>query len=154
MDFLKVISENLGEKLKLDLDGDGVPDNLSDALGNLLNTVESKVESTGVDLSGIVEKMKASGGEYQEMVTSWLGDGENMPISKEQITEMFSSESISAFADKLGVSTDAAAEALSDVVPKIVDTASSAGNLLDSLMDQVGDNAEELANKVKGLFGK
>jgi len=152
MDLLKIVSENLGEKLKLDLDGDGVPDNLSDALGNLLSTVESKVESSGADLSGIVEKMKTSGGEYQEMVSSWLGDGENIPISKEQITEMFSSENISTFADKLGVSKDAAAEALSDVMPKIVDTASSAGTLLDSLMDQVGGNAEEIANKVKSLF--
>lgn len=152
MDLLKLASQRLGEKLKLDLDGDGVPDNLSDALGSLFNSVGSKIESSGVDLSGIVEKMKTSGGEFRQMVSSWLGDGENAPISKEQIKEMFSSENIAEFANKLGVSVDAASDALSDVLPKIVDAASSAGELLDSLVDQASDKAAGLMQRARNLF--
>ncbi len=152
MDLLKLASQHLGEKLKLDLDGDGVPENLSDALGSLFGSASSAGGDSGIDLSAIVEKMKTSSGEFQKMASSWLGDGENVPISKEQITEMFSSEHIVEFASKLGVSTDAASDALSDVLPKIVDTASSAGSLLDSLVDQVSDNTGGFMNMVKNLF--
>lgn len=152
MDLLKLASQHLGEKLKLDLDGDGVPDNLSDALGSLFGSAGSASGGSGIDLSGIVEKMKTSGGELQEMVSSWLGDGENTPISKEQLTEVFSGENIAEFASKLGVSFDAASDALSDALPKIIDKASSAGDLLDSLADQVSDNAGGFIHMVKNLF--
>ena len=149
MDFSKLASHFLGDKLKLDLNGDGVQDNLSDALSGLLGKVN---EASGdIDLAGLVDKMKTSGGELQEMVSSWLGDGENAPITIEQINNFFSSNQISEFASKLGISIDEAKDALSETLPQIIDKASSGGSLLDKLDDGFFSN---LLSNAKNLFNK
>ncbi len=150
MDLSKLTSQLIGNKL--DLNGDGVPDNLSDALSSLLRKADTAGENVGVELAGVVEKMKTSGGSLQETVSSWLGDGENMPISKEQITDMFSSEKISEFASKLGVSTEKASHAFSEALPQIIDKASSTSNLFDSVKDQINENTGGLMDKLNNMF--
>ena len=152
MDLPKLASQLLGDKLKLDLNNDGVPDTLSEALNGLMGKANAMGEEAGIDLAGLVDKMKSSGNDLQEMASSWLGDGENKPISFEQVKDLFSSEKISEFANKLGVSADEATSALSEALPQIVDKSSRAGELFDSLKDQIGDNATSLLDKIKNQF--
>jgi uncharacterized protein YidB (DUF937 family) len=80
---------------------------------------------------------------------SWLGDGDNQPVSPEQVTNMFGADKISEFASKLGLSNEEAAGGLSEALPQMVDKASTGGSLLDSIGGVSG--AIGLAGK---LFGK
>ena len=100
------------------------------------------------DVAALVEKF-SSGGGLASQVQSWLGDGENAPISASNIMDMFGSDSVSKFAGDLGIDQQTAANGLSDVIPQLIDKCSSGGSLLESVGGLGG--ALDMA---KGLFGK
>jgi uncharacterized protein YidB (DUF937 family) len=84
----------------------------------------------GGGIGDLVGKLKESG--LAEQAQSWLGDGENVAVSAAQITEALDVEQIKGFADKLGIDQGNAAETLSNLLPGLVDKASSHGELLEN----------------------
>ena len=140
---------------KLDTDGDGQIEisDLAPALAALLGNDQGEF-----DLSSITSKMSAGG--MMEMAQSWLGDGENQPVSGEQITEMLGADKVSAFADKIGISQEKAIGGLQEVVPGIIDQASSGGlmDMAGSVLGQVTDSAQNsssgIIGTITGMIGK
>lgn len=103
--------------------------------------------SNGIDFSELLSTMTSGG--LGDVVSSWLGDGDNAAVSPSQLTDTLGADTISQFASKLGLSNDEAAGGLSDALPAMMDKASSGGSLLDSIGGVSG--ALNLASK---LFGK
>jgi len=62
-----------------------------------------------------------------------MGDGENAPISAEQLKGALGSEKISAAAEQLGTDEGSLLDGLKDAIPQMVDKSSSGGSLLDSV---------------------
>jgi len=119
-------------------------DALSGALGNLLGGSDG-----GLDLSSLVSGLSENG--LGETVSSWLGSGENMPISADSISDLLGSDKISEFASSLGLSTESATGALSDMLPDVVDKATSGeGSIIDNMLAQVGgaDGAMDMLGKM------
>jgi len=120
-------------------------DVLSGALGNLLGGSDG-----GLDLSSLVSGLSGNG--LGEIVSSWLGSGENMPISADSITDLLGSDKVSEFASNLGLSTESATGALADMLPNVVDKATSGeGSIIDNMLDQVG-GAEGAMNMLGKMF--
>ncbi|MFK7861881.1 MAG: YidB family protein [Granulosicoccus sp.] len=117
MDLLKMGQDLLGDKL-----GDA---------GGIMEALSGLTSGEGLDIGGIAEKLKEGG--LGDQVSSWLGDGENAPISADQITNAFGAEKIGEMASKLGVDAGSAAETLSQAMPSLMDKLSSGGNLLESV---------------------
>jgi uncharacterized protein YidB (DUF937 family) len=113
-------------KKQLDNDQDGQVEGteIATALVSLLSNNQGQL-----DLGSLVNRMQ--GGELISIATSWLGDGPNAAIRPEQLAQLFNSEQITAFAQKLGISPDKALAGLTAAVPAIVDKSSSSGSLLD-----------------------
>lgn len=124
-------------------------DKLGDNAGNMMEALSGLTSGEGLDLGGIMEKMKAGG--MGDQLDSYLGDGENQEMSADQVKSAFGEEGISNVANKLGVDTDTAASQLKDVLPGLLDKASSGGNLLESL---TGGGAGGLLDKAKGFLNK
>ena len=103
--------------------------------------------NTGLDLGSLLSKMDSGG--LGDIAKSWLGDGDNQPVSPSQVTSLLGADKVSEFAAKLGLSSQEAAGGLSDALPHMVDQASSGGSLLDSIGGVSG--VMGLAGK---LFGK
>lgn len=123
MDIMQMGAELLKNKL-----GSGEStDNIAGALGDLIGG-----EGGGLDIGGLVAKFTSAGG-LQSVVSSWLGDGANDSIDAGKIMEIFGDGKVSEFASKLGIDSGSAADGLSDVIPEMVDKASSGGSLLDSV---------------------
>lgn len=122
MDIVKIGSQLLSEKLGLQLDSSTVESALSGLLGD---------GQGGIDLAGLASKM-ASSGELGNIVSSWLGDGGNGAISADSLLGLLGDSKVSDFASSLGTDTDTAAAGLADVLPQMMDQASSGGSLLDS----------------------
>lgn len=121
MDLIQMGASMLSEKLGIDLD----PNAIAPALAGLLS------DSNGnIDFAGIAGKM-ASSGELKAIVGTWLGDGANAPISADSIMSIFGSDEVSEFANRVGTDKATAAQGLSDVLPQLMDKASSGGSLLD-----------------------
>ena len=107
-------------------------DSITNALGSLLGG------ENGLDLSSIVSNMTNSE-ELGEIVGSWLGNGENKPISMDSITDLLGTDKISEFASNLGLSEESAKGALADALPNLVDQATSGENsLVDSMLEKIG----------------
>ncbi|MGD9097241.1 MAG: YidB family protein [Desulfobacterales bacterium] len=103
-------------------------------IGNLTSALSGLAggsDRAGFDLGSLLSMMNAGG--LGAVAQSWLGDGNNDPISPSQVTDMFGSDKISEFASKLGLSQEEAVGGLSDALPQMVDKASSGGSLLDSI---------------------
>ena len=118
MDLLKLGQQLLGDKL-------------GDNAGGMMEALSGLTSGDGLDMNGIMEKMKAGG--LGEQLESFLGDGENQEISADQVKSAFGEEGLSNVANKLGVDTDAAASQLKDILPGLLDKASSGGSLMESL---------------------
>ena len=119
-------------------------DALSGALGNLFGGGPDG----GIDLGSLMSGLSENG--LAGVVGSWLGNGENESISMDSITDLFGADKISEFASSLGLSEESAKGALADVVPDVVDKATSGeGSIIDDMLAQVGG-----AEGAMGMLGK
>lgn len=137
MDIMQMGAKLLSEKLGIDIDPAAVSSALSGLLGD---------GSGSIDLAGLVGRMTSSG-DLGSIVSSWLGDGANAAISPDSIASLFGSEKLSAFAGQLGIDSAAAADGLADVLPQLMDKASSGGSLLE-----LAGGAEGLLGAAKSFF--
>jgi uncharacterized protein YidB (DUF937 family) len=120
-------------------------DSIADALGSIFG---GNSEGGGLDLSSIVGNL--TNGNLGEVVSSWIGSGENAPIEPDQVSELLGEDKISEFAEKLGINFDSAKQALADALPNVVDSATNEdSSIFGDLLDKVGglDGAMDLANK-------
>lgn len=108
-------------------------------IGEIANALSGMISTSDgtLDLSGIMGGLSQNG--LGEIVTSWLGNGENLPISAEQITALLGDKKVSQFASQLHISEQSAANALADALPQVVDRATGGGDsIVDEMLDQVG----------------
>lgn len=70
-------------------------------------------------IKGLAEKFAANG--LGHVVSSWIGTGQNLPISPEQLQAVLGSEQVQAIAAKAGISPDEAKAGLAQILPQVVD---------------------------------
>ncbi len=92
-----------------------------DGLGALLG-------KTG-GLGGLLSQLQGSG--LADQVQSWIGTGENKPVTAQQIQQALGDDEVAAVAGKAGVSKDEAASGIADMLPQLVDKLSPDGKLPD-----------------------
>lgn len=138
MDIVQIATQLLNQNLGLKLDSATVSSALSGLIGD---------GQGGFDLAGLVSKMSQNG-DLGSLVSSWLGDGANGAISAESLTQVFGQADLSRFAAQLGVNPETATQGLAQVLPQMMDQASSGGNLLESVGGVGG-----LMGAAKSLFG-
>ncbi len=71
----------------------------------------------GVD--GLVQSFHSNG--LGGLINSWTSNGANQPVSAAQIQQVLGSEKVQAFAQKLGVSPEAASSTLAQLLPTVID---------------------------------
>ncbi|NNJ92200.1 MAG: DUF937 domain-containing protein [Gammaproteobacteria bacterium] len=86
-------------------------------------------------------------GNIGDSLQSWLGDGENKSISGNEITNLFGNDNVAKFASELNLNENEAVDGLADALPKMIDSSSSGGSLLDS----IGGPGDAI-NLAKGFF--
>jgi uncharacterized protein YidB (DUF937 family) len=117
MGILNEIIKGVGSKI---LGGTG-PSGLLEQVLSLINNPQ-----TG-GLSGMVEQFTSKG--LGGLVSSWIGTGENQPVSGEQIEQTFGSEKIQEIAQQLGISGADASGGLAALLPQIIDKLTPDGKL-------------------------
>lgn len=78
-------------------------------------------------LQSVLDQLSSSG--LGQQVNSWLGRGENQPITVDDLRNALSNEQVRAVADRLGLPVDQALEVLAGRLPEAVDEASPDGQL-------------------------
>lgn len=111
-------------------------------LGGMLTTLLPMLGSllAGGGLQKILSNLQASG--LSAQTDSWIGTGENEPISGDDVRQAIGSGEIARIAEQLGVSDEEAADAVARVLPVVVDRVSPGGRLRPD--DQLGSAFESL----------
>ncbi|QCT94093.1 DUF937 domain-containing protein [Caminibacter mediatlanticus TB-2] len=108
--------------------------------GNLdINSVVNGIQGLlgGIDIKDLLSKFASNG--LGDIVSSWLGSGENKSIDASVLIQALPNEKIEEFASKVGLPTDKAGELLSGVLPQIVDKVSNEdSSLIDSVLGGSG----------------
>lgn len=99
-------------------------------------------------LGGLVEKFEQAG--LGNVVSSWVGSGQNQPISADQLSNVLGSDALSGIAAKLGVDPSEAAGQLAQVLPGLVDHLTPAGQAPQA---GLGDSSD-LFGMLGGLLQK
>ncbi len=84
----------------------------------------------GGNLKGLVDRLRSQG--LGEFVDTWIGTGDNMPVSGSRLTSALGSDTIADIAQRLGVPAEVAASQLADALPKLVDKVTPEGRLPDA----------------------
>jgi uncharacterized protein YidB (DUF937 family) len=116
----------------------------------LINIAMSMLGNDGQSggLGGLMAKFQEAG--LGDQISSWVGKGENLPISADQLSQVLGSGAIGDIASKLGVEPGAAAGQLSEMLPGLIDKLTPNGAAPEGGLGNAGD----LMGMLGGLLGK
>ena len=110
-------------------------------LGSLLPALGGMLGGGG--LQQVLSGFQANG--LSAQTDSWIGTGENQPISGDDVRKAVGSDELAKIAAQLGVSEDEAADAVAQVLPTVVDKVSPDGKLApDGELDSTFGALEQL----------
>ena len=88
-------------------------------------------------LDGLVQQFQQGG--LGDLIASWVGTGQNLPVSASQLQDVLGSDMLSQFAQQLGLPPGEAAGQLSQLLPQVVDKLTPNGQLSDVGSSGLGD---------------
>ncbi len=107
----------------------GVLDSLisGDVSAELVNVVNGFIQKQG-GVNGLVNQFEKQG--LGPIIRSWVGTGENHPISPAQIQRALGYETVQQLGAKASMSPDEMAAKLSEILPKTIDKLTPKGTEL------------------------
>jgi uncharacterized protein YidB (DUF937 family) len=95
----------------------------------VLPVVLSEVLGNGSQggLNAILAKLQQAG--FGDQVKSWIGNGQNLPITAEQLQQVLGSDTVKQLAARFNIPVDQLAKVLAQQLPLAVDHASPDGKL-------------------------
>ena len=109
----------------------------------LLQAVMQMIQGQPGGLAGLVQKFQTSG--LGQQAASWVGTGENMPVSSEQVSQALGGDAIAGLAQKLGMDKGQVAGGLAGLLPQVVDKLTPNGAI------ESGSTEQTLSGLLKGL---
>ena len=100
-------------------------------------------QNGGID--GLLAKFQQAG--MGQQAQSWIGTGQNMPISADALSQIFGHGQLGQIAQQMGISPEEAAGGLSQALPHVVDQMTPGGEIPEGHNDLV---AQALAILQKG----
>ncbi|HDR9800959.1 MULTISPECIES: YidB family protein [Burkholderia cepacia complex] len=116
----------------------------------LITTALEFINNQPGGLNGLIEKFKAGGA--GEIIGSWVGTGENQPISPDTLQNVLGSDVVGSLASKVGIDPAQASSILAQVLPHVVNGATPNGEVPAS--GQVDtSNVLGTLTQLAGMFG-
>ena len=97
-------------------------------------------------LTGLLDKFNAAG--LGDQAQSWVGTGQNMPVSGDQVHNALGGDMIQQIAAKLGIDPSHASEGIAHLLPNMVDKLTPAG-----AVPQSGSELEQGFASLRKLLG-
>ena len=88
-------------------------------------------------LNGLTEKFNQAG--LGNVISSWIGKGQNMPISADQIASVLGSGTLGNIASQLGMDTAQASQQLSNILPGLIDHLTPSGTAPEGSLGHTTD---------------
>ena len=104
----------------------------------------------GGGLGGLLERFNRGG--LGDVAKSWVSTGENLPVSPDQVSDVFGQDAMGSLASQLGMPRAEVAGQLSELLPGLVDKLTPDGQIPQG--DVQGMGADDLIGMLGGLLGK
>ena len=101
-------------------------------------------------LGGLLERFSRGG--LGDVAKSWVSTGENLPVSPDQVSDVFGQDAMGSLASQLGMPQAEVAGQLSELLPGLVDKLTPNGQIPQG--DVQGMGADDLIGMLGGLLGK
>ena len=116
--------------------------------GNLL----SQVINAAGGPAGILQKFQQAG--LGDKVQSWIGTGHNLPISADQISQVFPPAQMDAWAQQHGLPAGAASQILAHFLPQAVDATTPDGTVPSPQSPQADASNIDFSSMISRLGGQ
>ncbi|MDR3532900.1 MAG: YidB family protein [Rhodopila sp.] len=103
------------------------------SISGILQQVLAVKDGDKEGVAAIISKFQTAG--LGQHVQSWVGTGENTPVSAEQIGQVFSQEQLEGWAQKAGTTPDALRGVLAEALPHVIDHATPDGQVPAQMPD-------------------
>jgi uncharacterized protein YidB (DUF937 family) len=118
---------------------------------NLMNIILGMLQQGGGaggqnGLQSIIEQVTRAG--FGQQAQSWVGSGQNMPISPEQIMEIFGQGQVQQWAQQSGLSPQETAGGLSGILPEVINQMTPQGQMTQ------GAELDGLLSALQGSLGR
>ena len=117
MGILDMLTSVMAARAASELDSAVIPAVLSEVLGS----------GNQGGLSAIVARLEQAG--LGEQVKSWIGTGQNLPITADQLQQVLGSDTVKQLAARFNIPVDQMSKVLAQQLPGAVDSASPDGKL-------------------------
>ena len=114
--------------------------------GNVLLQLGLSMLQQQGGLGGVLGKFRENGMGAQ--ADSWVGTGQNMNISPDQLQQVFGSGALGDIAAKLGMSQEQAGSAMSQVLPELVNQLTPQGQVTPDSENSVAEGLDALARSL------
>jgi uncharacterized protein YidB (DUF937 family) len=114
--------------------------------GNIVSTIMELIGGQSGGLNGLIQQFTKGG--LGDVISSWVGTGNNQPISADQVHSVLGSDTIKNLSSKLGIDTNNLTGQLSNLLPQIVDKLTPKGKVPE------GDIISQGKNLLGGLLGQ
>jgi uncharacterized protein YidB (DUF937 family) len=114
--------------------------NASPLLKVILSLLDKNSQIGG--LEGLIQSFQRNG--LPDIVNSWVGTGQNLPISPDQVKQGLGSDLVNQSASTAGLSSDAASSQLASLLPGLIDKLTPDGKV------PAGGLLEQGLNLLKG----
>jgi len=115
--------------------------------GLLTQIVGAAQGAAGGGLPALLAQLENVG--LGEQVRSWIGHGENLPVTPEQLAPAFTPEQLEAWAKAAGTTPEALLKVLAEALPQVVHHATPDGKLPEE-----GTAMSDLSHLVHRVFGR
>jgi uncharacterized protein YidB (DUF937 family) len=129
-----------------DMAGKELSGMMANSSNPLASTIIQMLNNQPGGLSGLIQQFHEKG--LGSLVSSWVGTGQNLPISPNQVQEVLGNEQVKEIAAKAGISPEAASSHLSQLLPMLIDKLTPNGQV-----PQTSSMMEEGMNMLKNLGG-
>jgi len=98
-------------------------------------------------IPGLIAQFENAG--LGSQIQSWIGGGENLPVTADQVTAALPPEQLAAWSEKLGVPQEQLAQMLAEILPHAVDHATPAG-----IIPTQSSSAPDLSGLLSRFLGR
>jgi uncharacterized protein YidB (DUF937 family) len=106
----------------------------------------TKMLSANGGVQGLMAKMSSNG--LGQQVQSWVGHGENKPVSGAQVSQALDTDSLNKMAQETGSTPEKVSEDVAKVLPEVVNKATPDGQVPKQGDDPLSKGVDAL----KGMF--
>jgi len=117
---------------------------LNIVLGMVANKADGN-QGAGGGLGDLISKFQQGG--LGDVAASWVGSGQNMPVSADQLSNVFGSDMLNQIASQLGVSQSEAAGQLSQMLPEVVNHLTPNGQAPSGGLGDIGSILAQFGQK-------